>query len=215
VTEPTRLAAISQSLLGPTVAISTDVADDRGNRSPYRPIWAWPFRAGRVWNRDSMTMCTVTVATYRLLAPALADWDALVARDQAGELTLVDAALVEGDVDTLHTIHRHPRSGCSRGAAAGAMVGLLRPPALVMGAVAGGVGDRMIVALAQGLSRDDLKYLGDLFDTEPISIVVLSTSPEPMTWSTVLGAATATASVDTHLSADQIRRAVEADEAEV
>jgi hypothetical protein len=161
-----------------------------------------------------MTQCTVTVAAYGRLPAALADWESLEAAAGADEIGLVDGALVESDADTIQAFHRYARRGRARGSVAGAVLGLLRPPAIVTGAVAGGVGGSTIVLLGRTLARDEVKELGDVLDLSTIAIVAIVTKPAPPRWMIALGQATAYATVTMAASVEDLERAVDADEAE-
>jgi uncharacterized membrane protein len=163
-----------------------------------------------------MTHCTVIVAAYQSLSSALRDWDTMEASMRTSDLRLVDAALVEGDTDTIRIFHRHSSNGYGKGAIAGAVVGLLRPPSIVTGAIAGGVGGRVIVALGNSISRDEVKHLGEALDAGPITIVALTAEPPPRAaaWAELLPTADAAAAADSGVSAEEIQRAVDADNAD-
>src|SRR5947209_18550963 len=120
-----------------------------------------------------MTQCNVTLVAYDNLTLAFADWDAMVTSDRVTALGLVDAALVEGDVETIQMFHRHLTSTHAQGAAAGAIVGLLRPTAIVTGALAGGVGANVLMVIERGLTRLQVKELGEVMDASPIALVAL------------------------------------------
>jgi uncharacterized membrane protein len=161
-----------------------------------------------------MTSCRVVVAAYAGLGSALADWDDLERAQRADGVGLVDAALVEGDADTIRVFHRHSRTCDGRGSVAGAVVGLLRPPAIVAGAVAGGVGEHVLILVGQSLSRNSIKELGDAMDSGPIALVALTHDPEAGAWDHLLGAAGATASASSTMSVGDIRRAIDGDAAQ-
>lgn len=136
-----------------------------------------------------MKQCRVTVASYTGFAAALADWDAMEARNADADLGLVDGAVVEGDADTVRVVHRHSRRTYAMGALATAVVGLLRPPAIITGAVAGGVGGNVLILLGQSLSRGDVLALGAVMDTGPISYVTLTEHPPALGWAGLLSGA--------------------------
>ncbi len=161
-----------------------------------------------------MTECSVVVAAYESLDPALADWEILDAYCRAGELALFDAALVEADRDTVRAFHRHSPSGYGRGSAAGAVVGLLRPPSIVTGAVAGGVGGSTIILLGRAVSRSDGKLLGDVMDRAPIAMVALAIEPVPAEWREILAEAAAVATARLAASSEDLKGAVDADDSD-
>jgi uncharacterized membrane protein len=112
---------------------------------------------------------------------AVAQGDYAVVKDlhAAGFVGTYDAAVVTKDdrgkvhvnKDELATRH-----GAWGGAAAGAVVGILFPPALigsaVVGAAAGGVGGHLF----KGMSRSDVKELGEFIDTGEACLLVIGES---------------------------------------
>ena len=81
-----------------------------------------------------MRNLSTTVAVYPDLATAEADWAAVEAAASADAIDLADAALVEKGADGAYgTTHRRSHHGWGKGAVAGAVVGVLFPPALVAG----------------------------------------------------------------------------------
>lgn len=165
-------------------------------------------------NEGAMSQCRVTVAGYASLSASLADWDAMAAADRERDLGLVDAALVEGDAETIRVAHRHSLTTYGRGTAASAVVGLLRPSSIVTGAVAGGVGGAVLIMIGHGLSRSHVKELGDVLDSAPIAFVILTTGPTTDRWHGLLGAARTTATVQSTMSVAEIHRAIDSDAAD-
>jgi hypothetical protein len=86
----------------------------------------------------------------------------------------MDAVLVETERETICAIHRFSSDGVARGSIAASMVGLLRPPALVCGALAGGVGEETITSLSAALDRDGIRQLGEVMDQARFAIIVVS-----------------------------------------
>lgn len=123
-----------------------------------------------------MANSVVTVASYRALGVALGDWDQMmsVCPDDHGEL--IDAALVESDVDTVRVFHRHATSAPGNGSIASAVIGLLQPTSIVTGAVAGGVGGHVLTTLRSGICRAEMLRLGEAFDAGPIAFVTITVS---------------------------------------
>ena len=123
-----------------------------------------------------MANTVVTLASYRALGVALADWDHMMSADAAGRDDLIDAALVESDADTVRVFHRHSSTAPGKGSIASAVIGLLQPTSIVTGAVAGGVGGYVLTALKGGICRSEMMRLGEAFDTAPIAFVTISLS---------------------------------------
>ncbi|MER8184985.1 DUF1269 domain-containing protein [Kitasatospora sp. NPDC094015] len=121
----------------------------------------------------------VFIGTYPSEAAARADYGVLKDLHAAGAVGSYDAAVVTKDdtgkvhVDKDETATRH---GAWGGAAAGAVVGLLFPPALIgtaaVGAAVGGLGGH----LWRGMSRADVKEFGEIIDDGQAALVVVGAS---------------------------------------
>ncbi len=118
----------------------------------------------------------IYIGTYGDRGPALDDYEVVRELHRAGAVGTYDAALVTKDEDgTVHATRvemaaRHAGWG---GAVAGALVGLLFPPALVGTAIVGGAVGVVGGHLWRGLSRSDLKELGELIDSGDVALVVV------------------------------------------
>ena len=132
-----------------------------------------------------MTRCVVHVASYATLDAAVNDWDALCGTERASTSQVIDAALVETGNDTVVAFHRWSsrHDGGLGGTAATALIALLRPVSIMLGAAAGGVGEQMLSVWSRTLSRADTKQLGDAFDIGLFHLVVVA-SPNlaPVRW---------------------------------
>ena len=109
----------------------------------------------------------VYVATYPDEMSARDDYEIVKDLHAAGAVGTYDASVVTKDENGKVHVNKDEtstRHGAWGGAAVGAMVGILFPPALigsaVVGATAGGVGAH----LWKGMSRADVKEFGDLID---------------------------------------------------
>jgi uncharacterized membrane protein len=94
-------------------------------------------------------------------------------------LRTYDAAVVFRDSDGKVHVHRHERSsahGAEGGAAVGALVGILFPPAFIAATVIGAASGGLVGHLWRGISRSDLKDLGQALDDSEASLVVISTT---------------------------------------
>ena len=140
-----------------------------------------------------MENLSTTIATYGDQAAAEKDWAAVESAASAGSIDLADAALVSRDADgTLTTLHRQSHHGWGKGAVAGAVVGLLFPPAIIGGAVAGAAGGGVIARLNRSLDRGDIKDLGEVMDSGEIALVVLTHEESVKTLTGLLEGATKT-----------------------
>lgn len=121
----------------------------------------------------------VYIGTYPNEAAARADYDVVKDLHAAGAVGTYDAAVVTKDdagkvhVNKDETATRH---GAWGGAAVGALVGILFPPAVigsaVVGAAVGGVGGH----LWRGMSRADVKEFGEIIDTGQAALVIVGAS---------------------------------------
>ena len=121
----------------------------------------------------------IYIGTYPNEAAARADYDVvkdLHATDAIGTydaavITKDDAGKVHVNKDEMATRH-----GGWGGAAAGAVVGLLFPPAIIGSAIVGGAIGGISGHLWRGLSRSDVKELGELIDEGEAALLVVGAS---------------------------------------
>jgi uncharacterized membrane protein len=118
----------------------------------------------------------IFVGTY--LDQDLARWDynAIKKLHEEGAIGTYDAAVVTKDATGKVHVNKDEmatRHGAWGGAAAGAVVGILFPPSIIgtalVGAAVGGVGGH----LWRGMSRADVKEIGDIIDTGQAALIVL------------------------------------------
>jgi hypothetical protein len=122
----------------------------------------------------------VAVGAYSSYRPAARDWDELDG-DPVAATRLVDATIIEWQGDRVLTVHCSlRRHGWGYGAVASAVVAALWPPALLTGAIAGGVGDRVLAWFSSGLSAEANAQLGGVMRQGPVDVVVVSLDPEMM-----------------------------------
>ncbi len=118
----------------------------------------------------------VLVATYPDEAAAQDDYQVIKDAHAAGLVGSYDAAVVTKDASG--KVHENKdetatRKGAWWGAAAGAAVGVIFPPAVLGAAAAGGVIGAVSGHLAKGMSRSDAKQLGDFIDPGQAGLVVV------------------------------------------
>ena len=121
----------------------------------------------------------IYIGTYPSEVAARADYDIVKDLHSAGAVGSYDASVVTKDdtgkvhVNKDETSTRH---GAWRGAAAGGLVGLLFPPAIIggalVGAAAGGVGGH----LWRGMSRADVKAFGEIIDEGQAALIIVGES---------------------------------------
>ncbi|MEU9132262.1 DUF1269 domain-containing protein [Kitasatospora sp. NPDC048540] len=119
------------------------------------------------------------IGTYPSEAAARTDYDVLKELHAIGAVGSYDASVVTKDesgkvhVDKDETATRH---GAWGGAAAGAVVGLLFPPALIGTAAVGAAVGGLSGHLWRGMSRSDVKEFGEIIDEGQAALVVVGAS---------------------------------------
>ena len=121
----------------------------------------------------------IYIGTYPSEAAARADYDVVKDLHAAGAVGTYDAAVVTKDDGGYVHVNKDEmatRHGAWGGAAVGGLVGILFPPAIIpmaaVGAAAGGVGGH----LWRGMSRADVKELGDVIDDGQAALVIVGES---------------------------------------
>lgn len=121
----------------------------------------------------------IYVGTYPGQAQARDDYQVVKDLHSAGAVGTYDAAVVtKDDVGKVHVNKDEmaTRHGAWGGAAVGAAIGVLFPPSIIgtalVGAAVGGVSGH----LWRGMSRADVKELGEVLDTGQAALVVVGES---------------------------------------
>jgi uncharacterized membrane protein len=121
----------------------------------------------------------IFIGTYPDEAAARADYNVVKELHAAGAVGTYDASVVtKDDAGKVHVNKDEmaTRHGAWGGAAAGALVGILFPPAIigtaVVGAAVGGVGGH----LWRGMSRSDVKEFGDIIDQGQAALLIVGES---------------------------------------
>ena len=121
----------------------------------------------------------IYIGTYPSEAAARDDYGVVKDLHAAGAVGTYDAAVVtKDDSGKVHVSKDEmaTRHGAWGGAAVGAVVGILFPPSIIgtalVGAAAGGVGGH----LWRGMSRSDVKELGDVIDVGQAALVIVGES---------------------------------------
>jgi uncharacterized membrane protein len=121
----------------------------------------------------------IYIGTYPSEAAARADYEVVKDLHAVGAVGTYDAAVVTKDASG--KVHENKdematRHGAWGGAAVGALIGILFPPAIVasaaVGAAVGGVGGH----LWRGMSRADVKELGEIIDAGQAALVIVGES---------------------------------------
>ena len=121
----------------------------------------------------------VYVATYANLNDAKADYDAVRQLYSAGIIGTYDAAVISkdatGKVKIVKT-EKPTQYGAWTGLAVGVLVGLFFPPYLLWEAAVGAAAGALIVHFWRGLSRSDMKHIGDTLQDSTATLIVIGQS---------------------------------------
>jgi len=121
----------------------------------------------------------VYVATYASLDDAKTDYAAVKELHSAGVIGTYDAAVVSkdatGKVKIIGT-EKPTEYGAWAGLAVGALVGIFFPPYLVWELAVGAGAGALIGHFWRGLSRSDLKQIGDTLQDSTATLIVIGQS---------------------------------------
>jgi len=121
----------------------------------------------------------VYAATYASLDDAEADYDTLLDLHDADLVGTYDVGIINKDAEGKVHVTKHEKPtqhGAWTGAGVGAVIGILFPPAILGAAAVGAATGGVIGHLARGMSRSDMKELGDLLDDGQAALVVVGQS---------------------------------------
>ena len=116
------------------------------------------------------------IVTYENEAEARMDYDVVKELHDDDAIGRFDAAVVTKDRQGKVHVNKDEtatRRGVWKGVAAGALVGLLFPPTILASAVVAGATGGITGHLWKGMSRGDVKELGELIDDGQDALVVL------------------------------------------
>jgi uncharacterized membrane protein len=119
------------------------------------------------------------LGTYPSEAAARSDYDVVKDLHAVGAVGSYDAAVVTKDASGKVHVNKDEmatRHGGWGGAAAGAVVGILFPPAILASAAVGGAIGGVGGHLWRGMSRSDVKELGDVIDAGEAALLIVGES---------------------------------------
>jgi uncharacterized membrane protein len=119
------------------------------------------------------------VGTYNSEDDAKADYDVVKTLHDQGVIGTYDMAIVsKDDQDKIHVRKREKPTehGVWTGIAVGAVVGILFPPSIIASGVIGGVTGGLVGHFWRGMSRSDVKDLGELIDEGQAALVIVGES---------------------------------------
>ncbi len=118
-------------------------------------------------------------ATYDDIADAEADYEAVFDLHALGAIGTFDSAVIRKDDDgkvRVTKTEKPTQHGAWTGAGVGALVGLVFPPAILGSAIVGAGAGGLVGHLRKGISRDDLKELGDELEGGTAALIVIGES---------------------------------------
>jgi uncharacterized membrane protein len=117
-------------------------------------------------------------AVYDNIADAESDFLAVFDLHAAKAIGTFDAAVIEKRDDKVH-VHKAEKPtqhGAWTGIGVGAVIGILFPPSIIGTAIVGGAAGGVIGHLWKGMSRGDLKDLGEALDEGDAALIVIGES---------------------------------------
>jgi uncharacterized membrane protein len=119
------------------------------------------------------------IATYDTPEDAREDYEAVKALHNEKMIGTYDAAVLTRDDKGKIHISKHEKPtqhGAWTGVAVGAVLGIIFPPGLIIGAAAGGLIGGLIGHFWRGMSRKDVMELGEAIDDGQAALVVVGES---------------------------------------
>lgn len=151
-------------------------------------------------------------AVYDDIADAEADYEAVFDLHAAGLVGTFDSAVIEkeGDKVHVHKTEKPTQHGAWTGIAVGAIAGILFPPSIIGTAIVGGVAGGVTGHLWKGMSRSDLKDLGEALDEGDAALIVIGESKVDEQIEKATKRAKKTIEKQIDADADELKRQVEA-----
>ncbi len=114
---------------------------------------------------------------YESVDDAKADLEALKELHREHAVGTYDAAVVtkteDGNVEIVDKIEKPTQHGGWTGLAVGAVLGLVFPPGILLGGLIGAGAGALIGHLHGGMSRQDVKDIGELLDNSEAALIVV------------------------------------------
>ena len=118
-------------------------------------------------------------AVYDEIADAEADYEAVFDLHALGAIGTFDSAVIRKEADgkvRVTKTEKPTQHGAWTGAGVGALVGLVFPPALLGSAIVGAGAGGLVGHLRKGISRGDLKDLGEELEAGSAAVIVIGES---------------------------------------
>lgn len=152
-------------------------------------------------------------AIYDDVAEAEADYEVVFDLHAAGAIGTFDSAVIYKDEDgKVHVskTEKPTQHGAWTGAGVGALVGILFPPSLIGTAIVGAGAGGLIGHLKGGVSRGDLKELGEELEQGSAAVIVLGESKIEEQLEKATKRATKLIEKQIDADADELKREIEA-----
>jgi uncharacterized membrane protein len=152
-------------------------------------------------------------ATYGDIADAEADYEAVFDLHALGAIGTFDSAVIRKDEDgkvRVTKTEKPTQHGAWTGAGVGALVGLVFPPAILGSAIVGAGAGGLVGHLRKGISRDDLKELGDELEGGTAAVIVIGESKIEEQLEKAMTRAEKLTEKQIDADADELRREIDA-----
>lgn len=152
-------------------------------------------------------------ATYDNIADAEADYEAVFDLHALGAIGTFDSAVIRKDEDgkvRVTKTEKPTQHGAWTGAGVGAVVGLVFPPALLGSAIVGAGAGGLVGHLRGGISRGDLKDLGDELEGGTAAVIVIGESRIQEQLEKAVKRANKLIEKEIDADADELKRQIEA-----
>ncbi len=156
-------------------------------------------------------------AIYDEIADAETDYEAVFDLHALGAIGTFDSAVIRKEEDgkvRVTKTEKPTQHGAWTGAGVGALVGILFPPAVLGAAIVGAGAGGLTGHLTRGISRGDLKDLGEALDEGSAAVVVLGESKIEEQLARATKRANKLIEKEIDAEADDLKREIEAAEKE-
>jgi uncharacterized membrane protein len=152
-------------------------------------------------------------AVYDEIADAEADYEAVFDLHAAGAIGTFDSAVIRKEEDgkvRVTKTEKPTQHGAWTGAAVGALVGIIFPPAVLGSAIVGAGAGGLAGHFTRGVSRGDLKELGDELEAGSAAVIVLGESKLEEELEKALARADKLIEKEVDADADELEREIDA-----
>ncbi len=152
-------------------------------------------------------------AVYDEIADAEADYEAVFDLHAAGAIGTFDSAVIRKEEDgkvRVTKTEKPTQHGAWTGAGVGALVGIIFPPAILGSAIVGAGAGALTGHLSKGISRGDLKELGDELEAGTAAVIVLGESKIEEQLEKALARANKVIEKQVDADADELEREIDA-----